>query len=101
MTNYYQIGDQVRLYANFTDVSCVPADPSSIFLRVVVGSADDQFTYPTTTAIVKSGVGSYYHDLDIASPGQHHIYWRGYGSVRAAEYHTLHVNTPQTPFTGS
>lgn len=101
MPNEYQIGDQVRISANFTDVSCVPADPSSLSLRIVVGSADEEFFYPAGSEIIKAGVGSYYYDIDINSPGQHLIRGRGWGSVKAAEYWTFHVHTPMGPFLGS
>lgn len=101
MPNEYQIGDLVRLSANFENTSNSPSDPSSIFLRIVVGSADDQFTYPTTTAIVKDGVGSYHYDLAVNSPGHHYYFWRGFGDVQAAEFGDLLVHTPFSPFIGS
>jgi hypothetical protein len=99
--NRYQIGDQVRLSANFTNATNSPSDPSSINLRIVVGSVDVNMTYPNTTAIVKAGVGSFYYDLDVASPGQFYFRWRGYGDTVAAEYHTIMVHTPPAPFLGS
>jgi hypothetical protein len=101
MPNYYQIGDQVRLSANFTDSNSVAADPSSLSIRVIVGSADNEFAYVTDAEVIKSGVGSYYYDIDVASPGQHFVRWRGWGNVRAAEYTTFFVNTPMSPFLGS
>ena len=99
--NGYQIGDGIRLHGNFTDISCVAADPSSVFLRYVVGSSDLQFTYPNTNAIVKQGVGSYYHALTVESPGEYWYYWRGNGTIQAAEYHAFIVHTPPPPFLGS
>ena len=99
--NSYQIGDGIKIHGNFTDISCVAADPSSVFLRIVVGSADLQFTYPTTTAITKTGVGSYEHAITVESPGEYWYYWRGYGSIEAADYGAFLVNTPPPPFLGS
>jgi hypothetical protein len=98
MPNEYEIGDCVRVHGNFLNSSSVSADPSSIFFRLVVGSSDIQYTYPTTTAIVKSDVGSYFVDVDINSPGEHWYYWRGYGDVCAAEYCMFMVHTPPFPF---
>lgn len=96
--NKYQIGDGLRIHANFTDISCVAADPSSIYFRLIVGSADLAYTWPTTNAIVKSDTGSFYHAITVESPGEYLFYWRGYGSVQAAEYGSFIVHTPPSQF---
>lgn len=98
MRNAYQIGDGLRLHANFTNISCVAADPSSIFLRIVNNSSDLQYTWPTTNAITKAGVGSFYHSITVETPGEYFYYWRGYGDVQAAEYGAIIVHSPPAPF---
>lgn len=99
--NGYQIGDGIRIHGNFTDISCVAADPSSVYFRIVVGSSDLAYTYPNTNAITKAGVGSYYHALTVESVGEYWFYWRGYNAVEAADYGAFIVHTPPTPFLGS
>jgi hypothetical protein len=99
--NEYQIGDLVRLHGNFLNSSSAAADPSSILFRLVVGSADIQYTWAATTAVTQSGVGSFYVDFSVQSAGEHWYYWRGYGNVQAAEYGAFLVHTPPPPFFGS
>ena len=99
--NGYQIGDGIRIHGNFTDISCVAADPSSVYFRIVVGSSDLEYTFPNTNAIVKAGVGSYYHSLTVESVGEYWFYWRGYNAVEAADYGAFIVHTPPFPFLGS
>lgn len=94
----YQIGDLVRLHGNFLDSTSTAADPSSVFFRLVVGSADIQYTWPATTAISRSGVGSFHVDFSVESTGEHWYYWRGYGNVQAADYGAFQVHTPPSPF---
>ena len=94
----YQIGDLVRLHGNFLNASSAAADPSSIFFRIVVGSADIQYTWPATNAVAQTGTGSFYVDFSVQSAGEHWYYWRGYGTVQAADYGAFEVATPPYPF---
>lgn len=94
----YQKGDLVRVFGNFKNASSVAADPGSVYFRMVVGSADVQYTWPTTNAIGQTGTGSFYVDVTVESPGQHFYYWRGYGTVQAGVYGAFDVATPPAPF---
>lgn len=94
----YQIGDLVRLHGNFLNSSSAATDPSSIFFRLVVGSADIQYTWPATNAVATTGTGSFYVDFSVESAGEHWYYWRGYGNVQAADYGAFIVATPPYPF---
>lgn len=97
----YQIGDLVRVHGNFLDSTSTAANPSSLFFRIVVGSSDIQYTWPTTNAVAQTGTGSFYVDFSVQSAGEHWYYWRGYGNVQAAEYSAFLVHTPPPPFFGS
>jgi len=94
----FEIGDLIRIHGNFLDSTSTAANPSSIFFRIVVGSSDIQYTWPATNAVAQSGVGSFYVQFDVLSPGEHWYYWRGYGNVQAARYGAFMVATPPFPF---
>jgi hypothetical protein len=87
----YNIGDRIRLPADFHDlVTGALADPTSVSVQVrnEAGTITTK-TYPTD--IVKSAVGQYYYDLTPTLAGTWYVQWAGTGSVQKKEELALFV----------
>jgi len=78
MANIYDVGDGVRVSANFT-VSDVATDPTSVVLTITDPSGNVGTSTPST-----SGTGAYYEDIIVDEPGAWYSRFDGTGAVVAA-----------------
>lgn len=81
----YDVGDRVRVYAEFRNEEGVPAAPTTIVARVKppVGNVVS-YTYGSAAELVQLSAGSYYIDIDVSAPGEWYYRWEGTGDVVAA-----------------
>lgn len=94
--NTYDIGDQVRLTSNLTNLSGTLTDPTTVTLRVRKpdGVATD-YTY-AGGAVTKSSTGVYYRDVDIDQAGEWNYRWSGTGTLVVAEEGQFYVRPRRT-----
>jgi hypothetical protein len=85
----YDVGDLVRLSVIFTDIAGVPADPTTVSLRV--RRAGSTTTYASAT---NPATGEYYQDVSIDTAGVWIYRWIGSGAIVAAEEGQFFVRTP-------
>lgn len=81
----YALYSLPRLVGTFTTAVGAPLDPGSV--SVTIRRPDDSrvtLVYSVDAAVVKSGVGIYYVDVDATLPGQWRYGWRGTGSGQSA-----------------
>ena len=78
-STFYDIGDQVRLSALFTNAAGVGTNPTKTLLLVRAPDSDE--TEPT---IVSDGNGAYHYDLSLDEAGKWHWRWVGTGTVETA-----------------
>lgn len=91
----YDIGDLVRVPAEFTNAAGTSIDPSVVKLTVKKpGVAATIYTYGTDPEIVKDAVGEYHADVSVtAHPGFWHCRWWSTGTGQAAEEYKFKVRT--------
>jgi hypothetical protein len=83
VTAAYDIGDQRRLQADFTDANETAADPTAITLTILepdgteVTKAIGDLTSPQT--------GRWIYDYTITKPGRHVVRWDATATVITAE----------------
>lgn len=87
--NFYELNTLVRMWAAFTDLSGVPADPTAvlIFLRHPDGTQ-------SSPPITRAGVGSYYADMETSAPGTWIYKWQGTGTIEVMSPDTKIVVKP-------
>lgn len=92
MAQVYDIGDRVRVTAEFRSLTGTLTDPTTIVfkLRSPRGTVT-QLEYGVDTALVRESVGRYYSDVDLNLPGTWCYRWAGTGAVQAAEEGTIVV----------
>lgn len=83
--NVYDVGDGIRLSANFT-VQGTATTPTSVVLTVTDPSGNT--SAPTPTA---NGTGAYYEDIILDEPGTWYHRWAGTGAVVAASEEAFQV----------
>lgn len=84
MTTTYVQGGLLRLTATFKNVKRYAADPDTVTLRVENPAGTvTSYTYAAED-LVKDGVGIYYYDLDLDTPGQWFYRFEGTGDCQAA-----------------
>lgn len=86
MTTLYDVGDERRLAAAFTDLAGDAADPSTV--RFTIEEPDGtvtEYVYGTDAELVKASTGNYYVDWPIAQAGYHSWRMAGTGTAAAAE----------------
>lgn len=93
----FDVGDQVRLTATFTDTASAPSDPSEVTLRHrdPAGNVAAEIYNGGAGNVVRDGAGAYHLDLDIDEAGR--WYWRAEGTVtpRAAGERSFEVRASQ------
>ena len=97
--NDYNVGDQVRLTATFTDSVGAVADPTTVTCLVrrryqYPTVTTTTYTYPAT--VTKSGTGVYYVDVTPDTEGIWDYRWVATGTVIAAEESAF--NVPNSEF---
>ena len=78
MSSVYDVGDGIRLTANFT-VNDVATNPSSVVLKVTDPSGNAGTSTPSN-----SGTGAYLKDIVVDEEGIWYPRWVGTGAVVAA-----------------
>jgi len=81
--NVYATGITVRLSAEFDDGAGVPADPTTITLRVRAPSGElESYSY-AQGEIAKDAAGKYHKDVAVTEGGHWHYRWEGAGAIEA------------------
>jgi hypothetical protein len=84
--NSYDIGDVIRLRANFQDSSPADVDPSQVKCSVQSPwGVTSVYVYGTDAELIKTSTGDYYLDT---APNKHGVWkyrWEGLLTNRAAE----------------
>lgn len=84
MATTYDVGDVVRLSANFQQ-SSADMDPTTVALTVVAPDATSvTYTYAGAT-ITKDSVGDYHVDVSLTAAGKWKYRWVSTGTGAAAE----------------
>lgn len=96
MAGAYDIKDSIRLTAKFKNAAEELADPSSIIFK---------FKYPDNTIIsyefgvdsevVRTGIGTYYVDIDVNNNGIHYYRWEASGDLKVASESKFTVKQSQ------
>lgn len=83
--NSYDLGDQVRLSATFTDADGAAVDPTVITVKYAdpTGAVTD-LTYDVDLAVTRDGDGTYYVDFVPTAAGTWRYRWESTGAVTAA-----------------
>lgn len=82
----YQVGDQVKVAAAFTNAAGAAADPSAVVFRVRAPSGTvTTYTYGTDADVVKTATGAYYLLLTLSASELWHVRAAGTGAVVAAD----------------
>jgi hypothetical protein len=97
--NAYNVGDQIRLEASFTNIAGTPTDPTTVTCIVkrryqLPPVASTTYTYPAT--ITKTGTGEYYVDVTPDNEGIWDYRWVATGTIVAAEESAF--NVPNSEF---
>lgn len=83
ITDYYLIGNVIRLAGNFVDITCAPVDPDTITLEIKQPDGSIlTVTYPSQIARVS--IGAYYFDFKPTLSGIHYYRYIGTGACIAA-----------------
>jgi hypothetical protein len=81
--NDYEIGDQIRLTAVFTDANGAAADPTTVTCSIRRTAGDSwSFAYPGS--VTKSATGTFSCDWTCSNDGIYEYRWAGTGAVVAA-----------------
>lgn len=95
MNGAYDIGDQVRLTAQFQDEAGALIDPESVVLQIRDGAgAQTTYTYPGP-GVAHDGIGQYHYDLTLTVGGTWVYRWEGTGHPQTAEEGQLAVRPSQ------
>lgn len=81
----YDVGDQIKLTASFTNSSNVAADPTTVTVKTKSpAGTTTTYVYGTDNEVVKAGTGSYYILLTLSSAGMWYVRFAGTGAIVAA-----------------
>lgn len=82
----YDVGDLVRISSEFTlQETDAATDPTSVFVQVLPPSGTIQtYQYGVDAAVIKSGTGEYYYDVDATEGGRWRYRWYSTGTGQAA-----------------
>lgn len=81
-------GDMVRISAAFTNLSDVPADPTTITLKIRVDDSTISTFVFGSSAMVKDSVGNYHYDYTVPTTNttcKVEYRWEGTGAVVAIQ----------------
>jgi hypothetical protein len=79
------VGDLYRIEADFTNISGVAVDPSTVSLKVMDPSGNvDEYTY-SGGSVSTDGTGSYYKDVSLDEAGDWRAWWSSTGTGQGAE----------------
>lgn len=83
--NSYDLGDQVRLSAVFSDADGYAIDPTVITVKYAApGGSVTDLTYDVDLSVTRDGTGSYYVDFVPTIPGVWAYRWQSSGTITAA-----------------
>lgn len=81
----YQVGDQIKVAAAFTNAAGAAADPTAVLFKVRAPSGTvTTYTYGTDVDVVKTAVGAYYLLVTLSASELWHVRATGTGAVVAA-----------------
>jgi hypothetical protein len=80
-TNTYDYLDRIRISVTFTTVAGVAVDPVTVRARYMVPSGTiTVLTFGVDAAVIRTGAGLYYTDIDIDEEGRYYYRWEGTGA---------------------
>ena len=97
--NSYQAGNVVNMTVQFTTTSNsgIPADPTTIKLRVIdPNDIETDYTY-SGGALIKTSVGNYSYPLQVLTAGTYNYRFEGLGAVIAAAESSFQVSSSRFP----
>ena len=81
----YDVGDQRRLKATFTDIDGAAADTTTVTFKITApDGTTTTYVFGTDAEAVKESTGVYYVDWTITQSGEHRWKWTGTGNAAAA-----------------
>ena len=91
MANTYDVGDQIRVTATFTNSTSTTTDPTAITCKHKdPGGTITSLVYITDAEVVRSTKGVFYTDVTLDETGTWYVRWAGTGAcVAAAEHYWL------------
>jgi hypothetical protein len=93
--NSYQVGDQIRLTATFTNSALAVADPTTVTCQVKLRYIGTSTTYTYPATITKDSTGVYHVDVIPTNEGIWDYRWVGTGTVVAAEEGAFNIPDSQ------
>lgn len=89
----YDIGDQVRLTAAFTDTVGAAADPTAVTFRIKEPDGTiTSYVYVIDPELVQDSTGNYHVDFIITMTGAHYYRFEGTGAVHTADEKEFRVS---------
>jgi hypothetical protein len=83
--NAYHVGQQVRVWARFTDIDGYAVDPTVITLKYVDPAGEvTTLTYETNWAVTREDTGEYYAEFVATRAGTWRYRWESSGALTAA-----------------
>lgn len=90
--NSYDVGDEVKLTAEFVNDTGSPTDPDAVTLRVRGGSTVTDYT--VGGGITHTGTGSFTALIPVTVPGTWIYRWSGTANPKTTEEGRFFVRTP-------
>jgi len=76
MAGYYDVGDRVRLTANFKDDLGADTDPTTVVVSVAAPDGTiTSYTYGTDPEVTKASVGNYAYEETMTTEGSVQYRW--------------------------
>jgi hypothetical protein len=89
-----KINTRTRSYAQFTDDSGQPADPTVVTCTVTTPAGSTVYTYGQGAEIVRTSTGFYRYEHVPATVGAYRYVWLGTGAVDAADVAATYMAPP-------
>jgi hypothetical protein len=94
--NVYNQGDLIRTRALFTTADGIPADPTTVTVKIKdPAKAITSKVYDTDPEVVKLGTGSYQYDHLIDQSGRWYYSWIGTGTVQVSAQQSFVIRRSQ------
>lgn len=94
--NSFDVGDLVRLTADFTNIAGTHFDPAAVFCKVKTpAGVTTTYQYSVDVSVVKDSTGVYHLDVDANLPGNWQVRWYSTGTGQAAAEDVFHIKTSQ------